>query len=206
MTHYCSVSPHIRTMDGPTDDVAIIGSSFRLPGGVDEPQACWDAFTNGTWQLSSTQPPPNRILNLSSSSGTATDYMRGGWLGPSGVEDFDPSFFGISPGEASVLRPNARLALELSWEALERAGVPPSSLRRTNVAVCIAMGAEDGWDVRRFAEHGDQMYDHLYAQNSDPSAVAGRVAHFLDLRGAASVVSGACASAALALDQGKSRH
>lgn len=60
--------------------------------------------------------------------------------------------------------------------------------------------------MRRFAEHGHKMYDHLYAQNSDPSAVAGRVAHLLDLRGAASVVSGACASAALALDQGKSRN
>ena len=119
------------------------------------------------------------------------------------MEEFDPAFFNITPGEAETLRPNTRLALELTWEALERAGVPPSSLRGKNVSTFIAMGAEDGWDTRRYIEDGPSTFNHHWAANTDPSGVSGRVAHFFDFRGPTATISSACSSAASALREGQ---
>ena len=55
-------------------------------------------------------------------------YAReGGFLDD--VAEFDAGFFGISPREALATDPQQRLVLELSWEALERAGINPVSLK-----------------------------------------------------------------------------
>lgn len=185
-----------------TEPVAIIGSAFRLPGGINDFDSMWKLLCEGDWEACSTLPPASRTLLSTGDPRCAP--QRGGWVSEFGVESYDPSFFGITPGEADIVRPNSRLALELAWEALERAGIPASSLRGKNISVSIAMGAEDGWDMRRYAEEGSKSFDHVWAQNADPSGVAGRVAHFLDLQGATAMLSGACASGGVALDYGAS--
>ena len=59
------------------------------------------------------------------------------------LENFDASFFGISPKEAELMDPHQRLALELSWEALENAGIEPKRLSGSDTAVFMGVDSDD---------------------------------------------------------------
>lgn len=190
-------------MDLTEDSPCIIGSACRLPGGVVHTDGVFSFFDRGDWQACSTQPPATRGLTPYT-TGTNTITGRGGWLDEPEVELFDAEFFGISPLEAVTLRPNVRLALELTVEVLENAGIPPASLRGMNVSVSIGVGTEDGWDMKRLRDDGINAFDQHWAGSSDPSGIAGRIAHIFDFRGSCNTVSNGCASGAFALRDGKS--
>lgn len=189
-------------MDIRNDPAALIGSSCRLPGGVTRPSQLWEALLSGSEEIFTASPPASRLLD--GQSLFDTDRVgKAGFLGAEGVEYFDASFFNITPAEAQVLRPNTRLALELTWEALESAGIRPSALRGKNVSVTIGVGAEDGWDLKRYSDEGIGAFDGHWAASSDPSGVSGRISHFFDFHGSCNVVSTACSSAAFALRDGE---
>lgn len=185
------------------DSPCVIGSSCRLPGAT-RTDALWQLFCDNSWKSRSTLPPSSRGLSIPSPipSTGGRDLGHGGWLGEEGIEKFDPSFFDIPTHEAATLRPNVRLGLELTWEALENAGIPPSSLRGRSVSVSIAVGTEDGWDMKRWQDEGSGAFNRTWASSSDPSGVSGHISHFFDFRGSCSVVSNACAGGAFALKEG----
>lgn len=191
-------------MDLTQDSPCIIGSSCRLPGGVLHTDSVWSVFNQGDWSICSTLPPPSREFSsfFPAHSTHGSIPGRGGWLGEEGIECFDAEFFKISNSEATTIRPNVRLALELTYEALENAGIPPSSLRGKNVSVSIGIGTEDGWDLKRWKDDGPSAFDHNWAASSDPSGVPGRISHAFDFRGSCNTVSNACASGAFALRDG----
>ncbi|KLL09501.1 beta-ketoacyl synthase N-terminal-like domain-containing protein, partial [Protofrankia coriariae] len=69
-------------------------------------------------------------------------YTRhGGFLHNAG--DFDPDFFGISPREALAIDPQQRLLLETTWEALEHAGIDPTTLTGTPTGVFAGVMYDD---------------------------------------------------------------
>jgi acyl transferase domain-containing protein len=195
-------------MDFSENPPCIVGYACRLPGGAVRPDTLFDLFNSGDWRAASTLPPRSRGFDFFESihgvqeGSSRAAFGRGGWLGEQGLEQFDPDFFNIPASEADTLRPNIRLALELTWEALEHAGIPPSTLRGSNVSVSFGGGSEDGWDLHRVKQDEGQAFDKHWVASTDPSGISGRVSHSFDFRGTCNVVANACASGAFALRDG----
>ena len=60
-----------------------------------------------------------------------------------GVDEFPATFFEVSLAEASSMDPQHRLLLEVSWEALEDAGIAPRHLIGSATGVFVSAGNDD---------------------------------------------------------------
>ncbi|WP_444545581.1 type I polyketide synthase [Streptomyces viridiviolaceus] len=175
----------------PREPIAIIGMSCRFPGGVDSPEALWDLVASGGDGIS--YFPENRgwdidgIFDPEPAKPGRTYSREGGFVHTAG--DFDADLFRMSPGEARETDPQQRLVLETSWEAVERAGIDPLSLKGSRTGVYTGLVYHD------YAIGGDGGVGVL------GSVASGRVAYTLGLEGPAVTVDTACSSSLVALHQ-----
>jgi thioester reductase-like protein len=179
-----------------SEGIAIIGLGCRVPG-ADSPEAFWQLLRNGVdaiseipsdrWNLDELyDPQPGKPGKISTRWGGFLDQVDG----------FDADFFGISPREAERMDPQQRLVLEVTWEALEHAGIVPESLAESQTGVFLGAGNYDY--CRMLARDVNQA--SAYDGTGNALAInANRVSYSLNLRGPSLAIDTACSSSLVAL-------
>src|SRR5215813_8448472 len=173
-----------------TSDIAIVGMSCKLPGGIETPDQLWQALASNECVIGSF-PRTRR------SWPGGDDYPgidQGGFVND--VDAFDAPFFRISAAEAQITDPQQRMLLELAWACLEDAGILPAALRGSNTGVFV--GASNCDYSRLIQEAGSEIEAH-HGVGSSLAILANRLSYFLDLSGPSLVVDTACSSSLVAL-------
>jgi polyketide synthase 13 len=180
-------------------DIAVVGLATRFPGDMNTPEVMWQALLEGRDAI--TDLPEGRWSEFLEeprlAERVAQARTRGGYV--SDIKGFDAEFFALSKMEADNLDPQQRMALELTWEALENARIPASSLRGGSVGVFVGSSTND----YSYLAMMDPTTAHPYAITGTASSIiANRVSYFYDFRGPSVAVDTACSSSLVAAHQG----
>jgi polyketide synthase 13 len=188
------------TRSGPVErvDIAVVGLATRLPGDMNSPEETWQALLEGRDAI--TDLPEGRWSEFMEEPRLAERInnarTRGGYL--KDIKGFDSEFFALSKTEADNIDPQQRMTLELTWEALEHARIPASSLRGESVGVYVGTSVMD----YSYLAMSDPTVAHPYAITGTASSiVANRVSYFFDFHGPSVAVDTACSSSLVATHQ-----
>ncbi|MFC9963322.1 type I polyketide synthase [Nocardia ignorata] len=180
-------------------DIAIVGIGCRFAGGIDSPESFWDFVVDkrdgvvevpaDRWDWRRYYDPEPRTPGRS--------YTKHGAFMTIDPWQFDPDFFGISPREATVLDPQQRLMLEVTWEALDDAGIA-GQVAGERVGVYVGGFVVDQSVI---GVVGPALFhtDMHTPASASYTMLSNRIAYALNLVGPAITVDTACSSSLVAL-------
>ncbi len=106
--------------------IAIVGMAGRFPG-ADSVDELWDNLCRGVESITFFSRRELAEAGVQADELDDPDYVRAKGILKGDPGLFDPSFFGVSPREATIMDPQHRLFLEVAWEALESSGCDPAT-------------------------------------------------------------------------------
>ncbi|MBO1582982.1 SDR family NAD(P)-dependent oxidoreductase [Bacillus sp. XF8] len=159
------------------EDIAVVGIASRFPDAPTK-EAFWQLLKQGK---SAIHPvPKTRWI----SKDGRRDY--GGWI--TGIDQFDPDFFHISPADAAIMDPQARLLLEESLKVIYDAGYDYRDLRGKAVGVYVGGRSQTVAPVDQVLQSANPILG--IGQNY----LAANISKFFDFRGPSQVMDTACSS------------
>ncbi|MCY3576464.1 MAG: SDR family NAD(P)-dependent oxidoreductase [bacterium] len=184
------------------ESIAVVGIACRFPGANDL-SAFWRLLEAGENAVTEGVPGSGvgRIGELFRDTDVRSDACRfAGFIDD--IDQFDAPFFRISPVEAQLLDPQQRLMLELSWQALEDAGIDPDQLRGSRTGVYAGISNNDYRGLILTDSSTAEAAESLYSvSGTSYNTAIGRVAFALGLQGPAISVDTACSSSLTAVHQ-----
>lgn len=180
--------------------IAIVGIGCRFPGGASSPEKLWEILSEGrgTWS----EVPEDRFnwksFHHPDPENGGTHNHRGGHFLDSDIATFDGKFFGISPQECEAIDPQYRLQLEVTYEALENAGLSLEDLRGSDTAVYVATFGNDYAGIQCRDLDTVSKY-HLTGTGS--AMASNQISYLLDLRGPSITLDTGCSGSIVAIHQ-----
>ncbi|WP_328410832.1 type I polyketide synthase [Nocardia sp. NBC_00403] len=169
-------------MTGSAFDVAIVGMSCRMPGAADL-DSFWQLLREGRAAIGTAPPGRESITE------------RAGFVDT--VGEFDADFFGVSPNEARAIDPQQLLALELSWEALEDAGLAATARDARQCGVFLGCTGSDFAEI--LASQGGPGVSRHSLWGVGRGIIANRVSNYFGFSGPSILVDSAQASSLVAV-------
>ncbi|CAL8085212.1 unnamed protein product [Orchesella dallaii] len=167
--------------------VAVVGMSCRFPE-ANSIEEFWKVLNFSRNTTSS--PPANRHGKHSFSPEVKANFLK------CPVDEFDASFFGFPPTEAAITDPQARLLLEVSWEAFEDAGINPEMLRNKPVGVFYGSWIQEYRDLLHNTGNG---FLRKYIGNSFGCSSA-KISFFYGFTGPNIATESGCSSSSIAVE------
>ncbi|KAH8698122.1 6-methylsalicylic acid synthase MsaS [Phaeosphaeriaceae sp. PMI808] len=172
----------------------------RVAGGNNNPEQLWQSLLEKK-DFSGEIPPmrwePYQRRDIRNSKTLEQATTRGYFLDR--LEDFDSSFFGISPKEAEQMDPQQRISLEVAYEALEDSGIAAESLSGTDTAVFWGVNSDD---YSRLLLEDLPNVEHNMGIGTAYCGVPNRISYHLNLTGPSTAVDAACASGLVSVHHG----
>lgn len=183
--------------------IAVIGVGCRFPAGANDADAYWQLLAGG---VDAVGPVPASRFAAEhwfdpqrQPKKTGRSYVRHGSF-IDDVAGFDARFFDITPVEAKALDPQQRHLLEVTWQALQHAGLDPQQLRGSNTGVFVGLSSNDYFKAHMGSLDPDRI--SAYALTGvHASTASGRLSYFYDWHGPCFAVDTACSSSLVALHQ-----
>jgi len=181
------------------DAIAVVGIGCRFPGNSNDVNQFWELLRNGKDAI--VDVPEDRwdrhtYYHEERGFSGKTVSQRGGFI--DNFDKFDPLFFGITPREATFMDPQQRVLLEVSWEAMEDAGIVTKNYAGSDTGVFIGAFTLDYQHVQFNLDHLDQIDLHS-ATGSMMTLVANRLSYAYDFTGPSIAIDTACSGSLVAI-------
>ncbi|QDE82942.1 type I polyketide synthase [Myxococcus xanthus] len=180
------------------EPIAVVGMACRFPGGIRDANDYWAFLRDGQDAVGELPPerwPFDEVYDPNPGVPGKSYCRHGAFL--DGVDRFDAAFFGIPPREAASMDPQQRLLLQVSWEALEHAGIPPGRLQKSATGVFVGIAGNNDYPVAMLKANAS--LDAYSLTGAAVNVASGRISYQLGLRGPSLIVDTACSSSLMSV-------
>ncbi|KAG6010455.1 Type I Iterative PKS [Claviceps maximensis] len=183
------------------EDIAVIGLGLRFPGNATSPEKLWEVLEQGESQWSEIPKERINIEGYFHPSGDRQGSIpfRGAHLLKEDVTAFDAPFFSVTSEDAQAIDPQQRMLLEVSYEALENAGLRKEDISGTDTCVYVGSFVKD---YEQICLRDPDWAPQYAATGNGVAIMANRISYFLDIHGPSMTIDTGCSGSLVSVHLG----